>query len=100
MRQFLVNTNVLHDIIGADEHFGPASRDCLTRCAAGVLIINPVIYAEVGAVIETIESSIYCCPSHCFVVIPSRGRRHFSPAACFAAIIGAVAADHACSRFF
>jgi hypothetical protein len=32
-------------------------KNCLPRCAGiGVLVINPVSYAEVGAVIETIEA--------------------------------------------
>ena len=56
MKQFLVDTNVILDVIGADETFGSASKECLTRCAGiGVLVINPVIYAGVGTVIETIE---------------------------------------------
>jgi predicted nucleic acid-binding protein len=56
MNTYLVDTNVLLDVIGADAQFGPGSKDCLARCAgAGVLVINPVIYAEVGATIDTIE---------------------------------------------
>ncbi len=56
MNTYLVDTHVLLDVIGADAQFGPGSRDCLARCAgAGVLVINPVIYAEVGATIDTIE---------------------------------------------
>ncbi len=56
MNTYLVDTHVLLDMIGADAQFGPGSRDCLARCAgAGVLVINPVIYAEVGATIDTIE---------------------------------------------
>ena len=67
MKQFLVDTTVLLDVIGADERFGPASRDCLTRCAtAGALVINPVIYAEVGAVIETIEDLDQLLPKSLF----------------------------------
>jgi predicted nucleic acid-binding protein len=56
MNTYLVDTNVLLDVIGADAQFGPRSRDCLACCGGtGVLVINPVIYAEVGAVIDTIE---------------------------------------------
>ena len=67
MKQFLVDTNVILDLIGADETFGPASKDCLTRCAGiGVLVINPVIYAEVGAVIETIEELDQLLPKSLF----------------------------------
>jgi predicted nucleic acid-binding protein len=50
MIAYLVDTNVLLDVIGADAQYGPASRDCLARCAGqGVLIINPVIYTAVTA---------------------------------------------------
>lgn len=56
MNTYLVDTNVLLDVIGADTRFGSRSKDCLVRCGStGVLVINPVIYAEVGAVIETLE---------------------------------------------
>lgn len=57
MKTYLVDTNILLDVIGADAQFGPASKACLARCAgAGVLAINAVIYAEVGALVETIEA--------------------------------------------
>lgn len=56
MNAYLVDSNVLLDVIGADTSFGEASRACLEACAAkGVLVINPVIYAEVGAFIDSIE---------------------------------------------
>lgn len=56
MRSYLVDSNVLLDIIGADNLFGERSRDCLARCAIeGILVINPIIYAEVGACIDSIE---------------------------------------------
>ena len=56
MKQWLVDTNVLLDVIGADEQFGPASKRSLSECAeTGVLVINPIIYAEVGAYLESIE---------------------------------------------
>ena len=56
MNTYLVDTNVLLDVIGADAQFGPGSRDCLARCAgAGMLVINPVIYAEVGATIDIVS---------------------------------------------
>jgi predicted nucleic acid-binding protein len=42
MKTYLVDTNVLLDIIGADEQFGEASKSCLAQCAVGgVLVINP-----------------------------------------------------------
>ena len=67
MKEFLVDTNVSLDVVGADQKFGLVSRTCLTRCAkAGVLVINPVIYAEVGAVIETIEELDQLLPKTLF----------------------------------
>ena len=56
MKAYLVDTNILLDVIGADSQFGECSKSCLTRCAVdGVLVIDPVIYAEVGAIIDSIE---------------------------------------------
>lgn len=56
MRQWLVDTNVLIDVIGADAEFGERSRDALARCAeTGVLVINPVVYAEVSALVSSRE---------------------------------------------
>lgn len=67
MIEFLVDTNVILDVIGADEKFGVASKSCLTRCACtGVLVVNPVIYAEVGAVIDTIEGLDELMPKSLF----------------------------------
>ncbi len=67
MSEFLVDTNIILDVIGADQEFGPVSKNCLIRCAgSGVLVINPVIYAEVGAVIETIEELDELLPKSLF----------------------------------
>lgn len=67
MKEYLVDTNVILDVIGADPRFGPRSKDCLARFAgSGVLIINPVIYAEVGAVIERIEELDELLPAGLF----------------------------------
>ncbi len=47
---------MLLDIIGADNLFGERSKNRLVRCAIeGILVINPIIYAEVGACIDSIE---------------------------------------------
>lgn len=56
MTEWLVDTNVLLDVIGADETFGEASKQVLGQCAEeGVLIINPVIIAEVSALLDSLE---------------------------------------------
>lgn len=67
MNAYLVDTNVLLDVIGADPQFGPASKECLLRCGnTGMLVINPVIYAEVSAVIETLEELDTLLPNTLF----------------------------------
>lgn len=56
MTGWLVDTNVLIDVIGADKEFGVRSLDALERCAmGGRLVINPIVYAEVGAFIDSRE---------------------------------------------
>ena len=67
MKAYLVDTNVLLDVIGADSQFGERSKNSLARCAVdGVLVINPVIYAEVGAIIDSIEELDELLPQSLF----------------------------------
>lgn len=54
--EWLVDTNVLIDVIHDDPVFAEASTRALERCAeSGVLVINPVIYGEVGAICDSLE---------------------------------------------
>lgn len=56
MQIWLVDTNVLIDVLQADTVFGPRSLAVLERIGAdGVLVINPVVYAELAAWIESKE---------------------------------------------
>lgn len=56
MRQWLVDTNVLLDVIGADMTFGERSKAMLSQCAEqGVLVVNPVVLAEVAALLDSLE---------------------------------------------
>ena len=56
MKEWLVDTNVLLDVLGADPTFGESSRRVLESCAvSGALVINPVIFAEVAAFVTTLE---------------------------------------------
>lgn len=67
MNEYLVDTNVLLDVIGADPVFGPRSRAMLERLAEnGVLVINPVIYAEVGAFADSLEELDELLPTGLF----------------------------------
>jgi len=56
VREWLVDTNVILDIIGADDEFGGRSRDALAEAAeTGALVVNTVVFAEVGSVVDTLE---------------------------------------------
>jgi len=56
MKEWLVDTCVLLDVIGADAAFGESSRRTLADCAdSGVLIVNQIVFAEVGALVESLE---------------------------------------------
>ena len=84
MTEFLVDTNVILDVIGADEEFGLISKSCLTRCAGtGVLIINPVIYAEVSIGFKAIEELEDVLPLEYFRREPVPWEAAFLAGKCF-----------------
>ena len=65
--EWLVDTNVLIDVIHDDPHFAEASTQTLERCAeSGVLVINPVIYSEVGAICDSLEELDSLLPAEIF----------------------------------
>jgi predicted nucleic acid-binding protein len=66
-KTWLIDTNVLVDVWQADVNFGPASLAVLERLgAANVLVINPVIYAEVAAWIDNKERLDSLLPEEIF----------------------------------
>lgn len=67
MSEYLIDTNVVLDVIGADPVFGVRSRAVLERLAEnGVLVINPIIYAEVGAFADSLEELDELLPAGLF----------------------------------
>lgn len=67
MRTWLVDTNVLLDVIGADQAFGDPSRQALADCAeAGMLVINPIVYAELAVWMTTREEVDALLPGDLF----------------------------------
>jgi predicted nucleic acid-binding protein len=67
MKEWLVDTNVLLDVLGADPHFGERSKAALVACATtGTLVINPVIFAEVGVMIDSLEELNVLLPETLF----------------------------------
>jgi predicted nucleic acid-binding protein len=67
MKEWLVDTNVLLDVLGADTTFGERSRMVLLQCAQeGVLIINPIVLAEVSALLGSLEELETLLPESLF----------------------------------
>ena len=67
MKEWLVDTNVILDVIGADPEFGHRSRLALEQTAEeGALVINPVVFAEVGALVDSIEELDELVPESLF----------------------------------
>lgn len=57
MTPILVDSNVLLDVLGGDVRWAPWSSTALASLASdSVLVINPLIYAEVSIRFESIES--------------------------------------------
>ncbi|MGH8595474.1 MAG: hypothetical protein ACREXT_02305 [Gammaproteobacteria bacterium] len=60
MQIWLVDTNVLIDVLRVDSIFGRRSLAVLERIGAdGVLVINPVVYAGLAAWIESARRLAY-----------------------------------------
>ncbi len=52
----LVDSNVLIDVAGDDPVWGDWSRSALARCGdAEVLVVNPIVYAEVSVAYARVE---------------------------------------------
>lgn len=71
MTGYLIDTNVLLDLVTNDPVWAGWSRDAVVRAARdGHLLINPVIYAELSVAFDTVEAldgtlervSIYSAP--------------------------------------
>jgi predicted nucleic acid-binding protein len=68
MRRWLVDTNVLIDLLGADAQFGVPARDTLAECAAdGVLVINQIILSEISAFLNSLDEIDQLLPGDLFV---------------------------------
>ncbi len=67
MKEWLVDTNVILDVIGADPEFGELSRRALEETAeVGALVVNPIVFAEVGAFVDSIEELDELVPESIF----------------------------------
>jgi hypothetical protein len=63
----LVDSNVLIDVAVADRDWGDWSRRALDRAAAAeILVVNPIVYAELSVAYQRIEEVEEALPSSAF----------------------------------
>jgi predicted nucleic acid-binding protein len=63
----LVDSNVLLDVLSEDPRWFGWSSDALVQCAdASVVIINPIVYAEVSIRFATVEELEDALPASMF----------------------------------
>ena len=67
MTEVLVDSNVLLDVATRDKHWEEWSADALEKAAeSALLVINPLIYAEVSIGFSTIEQLEVAIPANLF----------------------------------
>ena len=80
----LVDSNVLLDIATKDPRWGSWSADALAECAEySILMINPIIYAEVSIGYSTIEALEAALPSGIYQRCPLPWEAGFLAGKCF-----------------
>jgi predicted nucleic acid-binding protein len=80
----LVDSNVILDVLTEDDEWGDWSADRLSEAAgAGMLVINPIIYAEVSVRFERIEELDEALPSHYYRRLPLPFEAGFLAGQCF-----------------
>jgi predicted nucleic acid-binding protein len=80
----LVDTNVILDVVTDDPDWGGWSSSMLARCADdGMLVINPIIYAEVSVGFKRIEELDEVLPGDSFRREPLPWEAAFLAGKCF-----------------
>jgi predicted nucleic acid-binding protein len=80
----LVDSNVILDVVTEDSEWGEWSASALAECAdSSVLVINPVIYAEVSIGFKTIEELEEILPPEYFRREPVPWEAAFLAGKCF-----------------
>ncbi len=84
MSNVLVDSNVLLDVVTEDPRWGEWSSSMLSSCAdSGMLVINPIIYAEVSVGFERIEDLDDVLPADSFRRDPLPWGAGFLAGKCF-----------------
>jgi predicted nucleic acid-binding protein len=80
----LVDSNVLFDYLSADEEWNDWSGDMLSEAAhRGAVVINPLIYAELGIRYSRIEDLDEALPAEYFVRAPLPWEAAFLAGKCY-----------------
>ena len=84
--QFLIDSNVLLDVLEDDPHWYAWSAGALARAAdAGELVINPLVYAEVSVGFDRVEDMEALLPPADFVRAALPWEAAFLAGKCFLA---------------
>ncbi|HVR11583.1 MAG TPA: type II toxin-antitoxin system VapC family toxin [Thermoanaerobaculia bacterium] len=84
MSSVLVDSNVILDVLTDDPRWGEWSSSMLARCAdRGMLVINPLIYAEISIGCERIEQLDAALPADSFRRDPLPWEAGFLAGKCF-----------------
>ena len=85
MAEILVDSNVLLDVMTADERFYSWSAETLAKAAdEAVLVVNPIVYAEVSVGFARIEDLEEALPAEYFRRDPLPWEAGFLAGKCFA----------------
>ncbi len=67
MKTWLIDTNIILDVLGADVTFGERSARTLSECTQkGVLVVNSVVLAEVSATLALLDELEELLPATLF----------------------------------
>ena len=84
MKRFLIDTNVIIDILSRDKKWSEWSASTLERCAEdGRIAINPIIYAEIAVGFDRIEDLEAVLPEPDWLRLPLPWQAGFLAGRCF-----------------
>jgi predicted nucleic acid-binding protein len=84
VRRFLIDTNVIIDILSRDENWSEWSASTLEQCAEdGRIAINPIIYAEIAVGFDRIEDLEAALPEPDWLRLPLPWQAGFLAGRCF-----------------
>jgi len=84
MSVYLVDSNVLLDVATGDPRWSAWSAQTLADCSErGILLVNPIIYAEVSVGYDSVEGLDAALPAQMFKRVPLPWEAAFLAGKCF-----------------